>query len=62
MMHDKIQELEIELENSNTVREKEVLRNEISTLQCVLGHMSNLKPRSDDVLSIYSNHNVIFTK
>jgi hypothetical protein len=29
MMHDKIQELEIGLENSNTVREKEVLRNEI---------------------------------
>ena len=44
MLHEKIQELEIELEDSNTAREKEVLRNEIDTLRCVLGHLFNLKP------------------
>ena len=44
MLHDKIQALEIELEDSNTVREKEVIVNEIDTLKCVLGHLFNLKP------------------
>ena len=43
MLHDKIQELEIELEDSNTDREKEVVINEIQTLKCVLGHLFNLK-------------------
>ena len=47
MLHDKIQELEIELEDSNTDREKEVLLNEIDTLRCVLGHLLNLKPVGD---------------
>ena len=37
MVHDKIQELEVELEDANSVREKEVLRNEIENLNCVLG-------------------------
>ena len=43
MLHDKIQELQIELEDSNTDREKEVVINEIQTLKCVLGHLFNLK-------------------
>lgn len=43
MLHDRIQELEIELKDSNTAREKEVLVNEIDTLRCVLGHLFNLK-------------------
>ena len=43
MLHDKIQELEIELEDSNTDREKEVIVNEIDTLKCVLDHLFNLK-------------------
>jgi hypothetical protein len=38
MLHDKIQELEIELEDSNIDREKEV-----DTLKCVLDHLFNLK-------------------
>ncbi|MGB8085950.1 MAG: hypothetical protein WCF07_06645, partial [Nitrososphaeraceae archaeon] len=38
---------EIELEDSNTAREKEVLVNEIDTLRCVLGHLLNLKPGGD---------------
>jgi len=44
MLHEKIQELEIELEDSNTDREKEVLKNEIDTFKCVLEHLFNLKP------------------
>jgi hypothetical protein len=48
MLHDKIQVLEIELEDSNTAREKEVLLNGIDTLKCVMGHLFNLKPGSDD--------------
>jgi hypothetical protein len=48
MLHDKIQELEIELEDSNIAREKEVLVNEIDTLDCVLGHLFNLKSGGDE--------------
>jgi hypothetical protein len=48
ILHEKIQELEIELEDSNTAREKEVLLNEIDTLKCVLGHLFNLKPSCDE--------------
>jgi ACT domain-containing protein len=44
MLHDKIQELEIELEDSHAGKEKEVLRNRIETLLCVLEHLFNLKP------------------
>jgi hypothetical protein len=47
MLHEKIQELEIDLEDSNTDREKEVLVNEIDTLKCVLDHLLNLKPSGD---------------
>ena len=50
MLHDKIQELKLELGDSNTVLEKEVLVNEIDTLQCVLGHLFNLKSGSDETL------------
>lgn len=48
ILHEKIQELETELEDSNIAREKEVLLNEIDTLKCVLGHLFNLKPGCDD--------------
>jgi hypothetical protein len=51
MLHDKIQELEIELEDSNTDREKEAFVNEIDTLKCVLDHLFNLK-YGDQVHSI----------
>ena len=47
VLHDKIQELEIELEDSNTDREKEVIVNRIDILKCVLGHLLNLKPSGD---------------
>jgi hypothetical protein len=47
MLHDKIQELEIELEDSDTPREKEALQNEVNTLKCVLGHLFKLRPISD---------------
>ena len=43
MLHDKIQELEVELDDSNTDREKEVVINQIDTLKCVLDHLFNLK-------------------
>ena len=52
MIHDKIQELEIELEDSNTDREKEVLTNQVDTLRCVLDHLSRLKPRADELKAI----------
>jgi hypothetical protein len=43
ILHDKIQELEIELEDSNSDREKEIIMNQIDTLKCVLDHLFNLK-------------------
>jgi hypothetical protein len=43
MLYDKMQELEIELEDSNTDREKEIMVNQIDTLKCVLEHLFNLK-------------------
>lgn len=52
MLHDKIQELEIELEDSSTAREKEVLVNEVNTLKCVLGHLFNLKPVGDEIRAL----------
>ena len=52
MLYDKIQELKIELGDSNTAWEKEVLVNEIDTLQCVLGHLFNLKSGGDDTQAI----------
>jgi hypothetical protein len=52
MLHEKIQELETELEDSNTDREKEVLLNEIDTLGCVLGHLLNPKPGGDGTRAV----------
>jgi hypothetical protein len=43
MLNEKIQELEIELDASKAAREKEGLTNEIDALNCVLGHLFNLK-------------------
>jgi hypothetical protein len=43
MLHDKMQELEIELEDSTTDIEKEIIVNQIDTLKCVLDHLFNLK-------------------
>jgi hypothetical protein len=43
MLDDKLQELEIELEDSNSDREKEIIVNQIDTLKCVLNHLFNLK-------------------
>jgi hypothetical protein len=43
LLHDKIQELEIELEDSNTDREKEIIVNQVDTLKCGLDHLFNLK-------------------
>ena len=48
MLDEKIQELEIELEDSNTDREEEVLVKEIGTLKCVLSHLFNLKSGGDE--------------
>ncbi|MGA7368644.1 MAG: hypothetical protein WBX01_05895 [Nitrososphaeraceae archaeon] len=61
MIHDKIQELEVELVDSDSTREKEVIRNEIETLNCVLGHLINLKPignkrQAVDITTITSKH------
>lgn len=47
MLHDKIQELEIELEDSNSPREREVLANEVDTRKCVLDHLFKLKPGAE---------------
>ena len=52
MLHDKIQELEIELEDSNTDREEEVVVNRIETLKCVVGHLFNLKSNGDEIRDI----------
>ena len=50
-------ELEIELEDSNTAREKVVLVNEIDTLGCVLGHLFNLKSDGDETRAMEVNNN-----
>ncbi|MGA7370164.1 MAG: hypothetical protein WBX01_13625, partial [Nitrososphaeraceae archaeon] len=55
MLQDKIQELEIEIRDSITTREKEVLLNEIDTLKCVLGHLFNLKSVSDITGGVNNN-------
>jgi hypothetical protein len=41
--HEKIQELEIELEESTSLRESDILINEIDILKSVLGRLSDLK-------------------
>jgi hypothetical protein len=50
MIYDKIQELEIE--NSNSIREKEVVTNQVDTLKCVLDHLFKLKPRGEEIKAI----------
>ncbi|MPZ07065.1 MAG: hypothetical protein GEU26_11735 [Nitrososphaeraceae archaeon] len=52
MLDEKNQELEIELEDSNTDREEEILVKEIGNLKCVLGHLFNLKSGGDKTRSI----------
>jgi flagellar hook-basal body complex protein FliE len=39
----RIEELNMKLKNSKNLREPDILTNEIDTLECVLGHLSNLK-------------------
>ena len=43
MLHEKIQELEIELEESNSPRESDIIINEIETLKSVLYSLSDLE-------------------
>ncbi len=45
ILKERIEELNMKLKNSNNFREPEpdILTNEIDTLECVLGHLSNLK-------------------
>jgi hypothetical protein len=38
----RIEELSVKLKNSNNLREPDILTNEIDTLECVLGHLSDL--------------------
>lgn len=52
IVHDKIQELHIELEDSDSAREKEVLTNMVDTLKCVLDHLFKLKPRGDEIRTV----------
>jgi hypothetical protein len=52
MLYEKVQELEIELDDSNADREKEILLNEIDTLKCVMGHLFNLKPGGNKTQAI----------
>jgi hypothetical protein len=52
MLREKIQDLEIELEDSNTVKVKGVLVNEIDTLRCVLDHLNNHKSGNDEAQAI----------
>ena len=52
MLYDNIQVLEIELVDSNTDREKEVIVNQIDTLKCVSAHLFNLKSGSDETRAI----------
>jgi transcriptional regulator of heat shock response len=52
ILQDKIQELEIKLEDSGNDREKEVLVNQIDTLKCVLGYLFNLKSDGDKTRAI----------
>lgn len=52
MIHDKIQELEIERDDLNSAREKEVLANEVDTLNCVLDHLFKLRPIGDETETV----------
>jgi hypothetical protein len=52
MIHDKIQEFEIELDDSSSAREREVLTNEIDTLKCVLDHLFKLNACDDEIKAL----------
>jgi flagellar hook-basal body complex protein FliE len=43
ILKERIQELNLKLKDSNELRESDILINEIDTLECVLGHLSDLK-------------------
>ena len=43
ILGERIQELNLKLKDSNDLRESDILINEIDTLECVLGHLSDLK-------------------
>jgi hypothetical protein len=43
IIKERIQELNLELKSSNNLKESDILINEIDTLECVLGHLSDLK-------------------
>jgi hypothetical protein len=59
MLHDKMQELEIELEDSNTDREKESIVNQIETLKCVLDHLHGEKVRAVKIVETNNNFQAI---
>jgi hypothetical protein len=43
ILKERIEKLNMKLKNSNNLRERDILTNEIDTLDCVLSHLSNLK-------------------
>lgn len=43
MLHEKIQELQVELVESYSLRESDIIMHEIETLECVMGQLSKLK-------------------
>jgi len=43
MLHEKIQELQVELVESYSIRESDITMHEIETLECVLDQLSKLK-------------------
>jgi hypothetical protein len=43
ILKEKIEELNVKLKDSNSLQKPDILTNEIDTLDCVLGHLSNLK-------------------
>jgi DNA repair exonuclease SbcCD ATPase subunit len=43
ILGERIQELNLKLKDSDHLRESDILINEIDTLECVLGHLSDLK-------------------
>ena len=57
----RIQELNMKLKDSDTLRESDILINEIDTLECVLGHLSDLKygdvARSIEIAEANKNFN-----
>ena len=42
-LQERVPELNMKLKDSDTLRESDILINEIDTLECVLGHLSDLK-------------------